>query len=189
MQPQTTNFDWRSRLQKLVPPIPRKTSKKGEESLSSLPILTGFIRKEKTTEILLHGENFIERAAIIEHEGGLPRAWSEAFAELCVMQDNICPHIREQAVTDAGLFVDGKWGKQAVALGWKPEWVFGHTPRYPAMSGLVWCIGGGLVIAATLHTVKIRMPSGCIITCRLTRDVRGKGCFWETDNRRNNTDN
>jgi hypothetical protein len=87
-----------------------------------------------------------ERAAIIEHDGGVPRAWAEALARL----DRTGPPAGMPLadwirVIDAGCrLVDDGWHKQANALGWGPLELFGCDRTYPMRpeaKGLLWRLG------------------------------------------------
>ena len=63
---------------------------------------------------------FDERAAIIEFDGGAPRAWAEALARLdpvCPPGD-ISPARWLQFIDDCGRFLDDGWAARAAALGW-----------------------------------------------------------------------
>lgn len=90
-------------------------------------------------------EVFDERAAIIEHEGGIPREWADGLARLCVMKrpQDIPQKKWDGIVAAAGQFAD-RWAKHAAALGWTTEEVFGvhhagPTKRYGSM-GLLYII-------------------------------------------------
>jgi hypothetical protein len=75
---------------------------------------------------------FEERAAIAEHDGGLPRAWAEGLAKLCVMPcpAGFTPKRWARLVNDAGRFGDA-WAAKAAGLGWTALDVFGVDPRVP----------------------------------------------------------
>jgi hypothetical protein len=68
-----------------------------------------------------------ERAALIEHEGGIPREWAEGFARLDPNRQPGDVSLRRWRtfVDDIGVFLDGGWAATAAALGWKPEELFG----------------------------------------------------------------
>src|SRR5262249_15258872 len=87
-----------------------------------------------------------ERAAIVEHDGGISREWAEGFAKLCTMPcpGNV-PELRWLAVIDAaGRFID-RWAARAAALGWDTASVFGCHPTHPNqrddLKGLCWLLG------------------------------------------------
>jgi hypothetical protein len=91
-----------------------------------------------------------ERAAIAEHDGGVPAIYAEPFATLQVASPANVPEQRwHQAINDAGLFLD-QWGREAERFGWQPEELFGlhaEAPmcRYDCM-GLIWILCGKSVI-------------------------------------------
>ena len=68
--------------------------------------------------------DFDERAAIAIHDGGIPEAFGDAFAQLQIAQPIGVPHRRWlRAIDDAGHFLDG-WGNVAARLQWSAEDVF-----------------------------------------------------------------
>ncbi|MGE0109592.1 MAG: hypothetical protein AB7S81_07525 [Bdellovibrionales bacterium] len=113
-------------------------------------------------------ESCDERAAIIQ-ANGVPKEWAEGFAFLCTMERPAAftPERWRQIVDDGGYFLDA-WGRQAAALGWRAEDVFGVNPdaplwRYDGM-GLVPCLQGRRVIAITENTARIDCGDGAILT-------------------------
>jgi hypothetical protein len=110
-----------------------------------------------------------ERAAFIEYEAGVPRAWSEGFAKLGTMPRpaGVLPKDWLKLVDNAGLFID-RFAHQAAALGWTTESIFGCHPAAPIarldLAGLIWLIGDGEIIAITTMTAKIRTQGGAILT-------------------------
>src|SRR5215470_3524598 len=61
-----------------------------------------------------------ERAAIIEHDSCIPRAWAEALARLDAARQpaDIPPKRWLQFIDDCGRFLDGGWAERASTLGW-----------------------------------------------------------------------
>jgi hypothetical protein len=107
-----------------------------------------------------------ERAAIIEHDGGAPRAWADAFARL--HPDRPPPDVSyrqwRQFVDDCGLFID-RWAVKSGALGWIPEHLFGWETCRPfplaAMHiGLGWRIDGGTVVVLTENAAVVVQANG-----------------------------
>jgi len=94
-----------------------------------------------------------ERAAIIEFDGGAPRAWAEALARLDPSNppDDVPPKRWLRLVNDCGRFLDGGWAKRASALGWGPFELFGCDRKRPFARidnmGLVWFLNGGSILA------------------------------------------
>src|SRR5262249_25372049 len=67
------------------------------------------------------------RAAIVEHDGKIPRAWGEGFARLHPDRPPGDVPVKRwlQFVDDIGLFLDSGWAEQAAGLGWGPCDLFG----------------------------------------------------------------
>ena len=90
-----------------------------------------------------------EREAIAIELGGIPIIYASAFARLQAHAPAEVPRDRwHQFINDAGLFLD-RWGRQAEALGWRPDELFGLDPvapmaRYDRM-GLIWMLHGETV--------------------------------------------
>jgi hypothetical protein len=91
-----------------------------------------------------------EREAIAIELGGVPTVYASGFARLQAQPPPEVPCNRwDQFINDAGLFFD-RWGKQAEALGWRADELFGLDPtapmgRYDRM-GLIWMLRGQTVI-------------------------------------------
>ena len=89
-----------------------------------------------------HAEDFEERAAIIEHDGAIPKPWAEGLAMLCTMRrpDDFTPQ-RWRALVNAAATFSDRWATKAHQLGWTVGEVFGchrigPTVRY-AEAGLL----------------------------------------------------
>jgi hypothetical protein len=95
---------------------------------------------------------FDERAAIIEFDGGAPRAWAEALARLDTANTpcDIPPKRWLQFIDDCGRFLDGGWAVRAALLGWEPLDLFGCDCERPFARtdhlGLLWLLNGGTVL-------------------------------------------
>jgi len=77
---------------------------------------------------------FEERAAIIEHEAGIPRQWAEAFARVCCMQrpESIPPAHWQRIVDATGRMLDSPQHIQdMVRYGWSVADIFGVHPAAP----------------------------------------------------------
>jgi hypothetical protein len=89
-----------------------------------------------------------ERAAIVECDGGAPRAWAEGFARLDrARPPDDMPHWRWlRFIDDCGRFLDGGWAAQAAALGWGAADLFGCDRYKPFVRvdrmGLLWLLNG-----------------------------------------------
>ena len=107
-----------------------------------------------------------ERAAIVEHDGGVPREWAEGFARLdCSHPPADVPSRRwHQFIDDCGLFLDNGWAAKAAALGWGPRELFGADGRAPFgrvdRAGLLWLLNGNRLVALTANTAIIETATG-----------------------------
>lgn len=107
-----------------------------------------------------------QRAAILEYDANLPRAWAEHFARL--EQDgppgDFSP-TRWQAALDGALAFLDQWGAEAHRLGWDVSEVFGLHSTAPAARvdcrGLAWLLGSGSqVVAMDRSGAEIRTEGG-----------------------------
>ena len=107
------------------------------------------------------GEAEEERAAIVEHDGSIPREWAEGFARLDPDRPpGDVPLKRWQRfVDDVGLFLDGPFCAVAAALGWGPLDLFGCDRDRPFaridQAGLLWLLDGNKLVAMTENTATI----------------------------------
>ena len=105
-----------------------------------------------------------EREAIAIELGGVPIIYASEFARLQAHPPAEVPRDRwDQFINDAGLFFD-RWGKQAEALGWRADELFGLDPcaplaRYDRM-GLIWMVKSERVVALT--ATEARLSGGLI---------------------------
>jgi hypothetical protein len=101
------------------------------------------------------GDGQEERAAIVEHDGGAPRAWAEAMARLEPNRPHGDVPLRRwlRFIDDCGRFLDGGWASRAVEFGWGPLDLFGCDRERPFVrvdhKGLLWVLNGGTI--AELH--------------------------------------
>jgi hypothetical protein len=102
-----------------------------------------------------------ERAAIIEYDAGVPRAWAEALARLdaTTPPGDVLPGRWRQFIDDCGAFLDAGWGERAAALGWRALDLFGCDRERPWAridnAGLLWLLDGRKLIALTAETATI----------------------------------
>jgi len=93
-----------------------------------------------------------ERAAIVEHDGGAPRAWAEGFARLDPNDPpgDVPAQRWLRFIDDCGRFLDGGSADKAAALGWGPLDLFGCDRERPFARidhlGLLWLLDGGTVV-------------------------------------------
>ncbi len=111
-------------------------------------------------------DKYEERAAILEYDANLPRAWAEHFArlELDGPPGDFSP-TRWQAALDGALAFLDQWGAEAHRLGWDVSEVFGLHPTAPAARvdcrGLAWLLGDGShVVAMDRSGAEIRKSGG-----------------------------
>jgi hypothetical protein len=119
-------------------------------------------------------------AAIIEYDGGAPRAWAEALARLDPNKPpgDVPPSRWLRFIGDCGRFLDAGWAARAAALGWGPLDLFGADREWPFARvdhmGLLWLINGRRLVALTADTATIEMPTGSYQTYRRRPVVTGK---------------
>ena len=105
-----------------------------------------------------------ERAAVIEFDGGAPRAWSEALARLDPTKPpvDVPPKRWLRFIDDCGRFLDGGWADKAAAFGWEPHDLFSCNPKrhhiFPR--GLLWEVNGGRLIALHRDGAIIEIKGG-----------------------------
>jgi hypothetical protein len=131
---------------------------------------TGFDRSDTSAA----ADAFEERAALVEFDSGIPRAWAEGFAALqCAKAPAwaaLRPGMWADLVNATGRFLDA-WGRQAAELGWDPVELFGVFPAAPLarvdQQGLLFFLQEGREVAATTaDTATIKLPSGVTQTFR-----------------------
>ena len=97
---------------------PAKAGGHEGRTLATLAALAG---SGSETEIpVMWREAEEERAAIVEHNGCIPRAWAEGFARLDSNRPpgDVPPRRWQRFVDDVGLFLDSPFCAVAAALGW-----------------------------------------------------------------------
>jgi hypothetical protein len=124
---------------------------------------------------------FEERAALVEFDAGIPRAWAEGFAALQRAQPPDWalrrPGTWPALINAVGLFLD-HWGRQAAELGWDPTDLFGAQQATPLaridQQGLAFFLREGCsVLGITAQGATIRRPSGIVQTfAKRSKDAR-----------------
>jgi hypothetical protein len=128
---------------------------------------------------------FDERAAIIEYDGGAPRAWAEAIARLDPARPpgDIPPKRWLQFIDDCGQFLDDGWAPCAEALGWGPLDLFGCDRVKPFAridrAGLLWLLNGQKLLALAANAAAIAAASGGSLTFRRCPNEPGRMLAWE----------
>jgi hypothetical protein len=126
-----------------------------------------------------------ERAAIVEYDGDLTRAWAEGFARLDPKRPpGDAPAKRWlRFIDDVGRFLDGPFLSVAEALGWGPHDLFGCDRDRPFgridRAGLLWLLNGDQLLALTENTATIETRTGARQTYRRKPDEPGRVLPWE----------
>jgi hypothetical protein len=116
--------------------------------------------------LAIWGEPEEERAAVIEYDGGAPRAWAEALAWLDPTKPprNITPRRWQRFIDDCGRFLDDGWAARAAALGWGPLHLFGWDRKRPFARldhlGLLWEVNGGRLVELHRDRAIIEIKGG-----------------------------
>jgi hypothetical protein len=132
------------------------------------------------------GEAEEGRAAIVEHDGGIPRAWSEGFARLHPDRPpGDVPAKRWLAfIDDIGWFLDSPFCSVAAALGWGPQDLFGCDRDRPfagvdQAAGLLWLLNGDRLVALTENTATIETKTGVRQIWRRKPKEPGRVLAWD----------
>lgn len=129
------------------------------------------------------GPNDGERAAIIEVDAGVPRAWAEGYALLLAQPGpgGVAPDRWQVFLDDCGRFLDG-WAVKAAALGWQAHDLFTLADTKPAdridLAGLCWLLQGRQLVALTERTAAIKTASGAIQRFYRTDLQPGQRVAW-----------
>jgi hypothetical protein len=113
-----------------------------------------------------------ERAAIVEHDGGAPRAWAEALARLDSAEPpgDVPARRWVQFIDDCGTFLAGGWSERAAAFGWGPLDLFGCDRERPFAridrQGLLWLLDGNQVVDLHRDKAIIETTTGARQTYR-----------------------
>jgi hypothetical protein len=131
------------------------------------------------------GEAEAERAAIVEYDGGAPRAWAEGFARLHPDRPPSDVPLRrwQTFVDDVGRFLDGPFLTVAVTLGWGPLDLFGCDRDRPFnridKAGLLWLLNGDRLVALSENTAAIERRTGSRYTYHRKQLESGRTLAWE----------
>ncbi len=178
----------------LAPPKPAKAPKVdpiGAETLGGLGALgeagaeTENLPAPADSALAIWGDTEEERAALIEHNGAIPRAWAEGFTRLNPDRPpgDVLPRRWQRFVDDVGLFLDSPFCAVAAALGWGPLDLFGCDRDRPFaridQAGLLWLLNSDKLIALSEHTATIETRSGARHTYRRKPEEPGRVLAWE----------
>ena len=126
-----------------------------------------------------------ERAAIIECDGGAPRAWAEALARLDPNNPPADVPTRRwmRFIDDCGRFLDDGWAGRSMALRWGPLDLFGCDLSKPFAridrAGLLWLLNGQKLLVLTANSAAIAKLSGGSLTYRRKPSEPGRVLAWE----------
>jgi hypothetical protein len=120
------------------------------------------------------GDTEEERAAIVEHDGGIPRAWAEGFARLDPGKApaDVSPKEWLRFIDDCGCFLDAGWAARAAAFGWGSLDLFGcdrerSFARLGHHMGLLSVLSGGTIVELHRDKAIIETQSGARQTFNL----------------------
>jgi hypothetical protein len=131
------------------------------------------------------GEAEAERAAIIEYDDDVPRAWAEGFARLDPNRPprSVPPRRWLQFVDDVGNFLNGPFCGLASTLGWGPYDLFGCDRNRPFaridQAGLLWLLSGDRLFALSENTATVETGTGARQTYRRKPHEPGRVLPWE----------
>jgi len=130
--------------------------------------------------------DFVEPAAIVEHDGAIPRAWAEGFAQLHPDYPPGDVPLRrwQRFIDDIGRFLNGPCCAVAAALGWGPLDLFGCDRKRPFArvdhAGLLWLLNGGQLVELDRHRAIIETTAGTRQTFRRRPAAVGElALAWE----------
>ena len=169
---------WRARLVELqsdaLAPPARVQNVQNVEKSSSVPACEHFEQFEQRTGSTpaAWADAEEERAAIVEYDGGAPRAWAEAMARLDLRKppSDVPPRRWLRFIDDCGRFLDGGWAARAAEFGWGPFDLFGCDRKRPFARvdhlGLLWLLNGGTIAELHRDRAVIETPGGARQTYR-----------------------
>jgi hypothetical protein len=133
----------------------------------------------------LWGDAEDERAAIVEHEGAIPREWADGFARLDPDRPpgDVPPTRWLRFLDDVGRFLDSPFCSVAAALGWGPLELFGCDRDRPFgridWAGLLWLLDGDRLVALTSEMAIIETGTGIRQVFRRGSYDPGRVLAWE----------
>jgi hypothetical protein len=125
-------------------------------------------------------ETHEERSAVIEFDGGAPRAWAEGLARLDPARPPADVPQRRwlRFIDDCGQFLDAGWADKAAAVGWGAADLFGCDRHRPwariDQAGLLWLLAGRRLLALTADSATIETAGGGWQTYRRVHSGAGQ---------------
>jgi hypothetical protein len=172
----------------LAPPKPAKAPKVDPieaETLGDLDALGGAEPQIRNLAVPTWRRAEEERAAIVEHDGKIPRAWADGFARLHPDRPpgDVPAKRWLQFVDDVGRFLDSPFCAVAITLGWEAYDLFGADRDRPYARidrvGLLWLLNGDKLVALTDATATIETRTGRRQTYRRKPNDPGRVLAWE----------
>ncbi|MCX7310227.1 MAG: hypothetical protein NTV56_00505 [Alphaproteobacteria bacterium] len=169
----------------VVTPVTPVTYRKQHSPDEGVTGVTERKAKSASVDDTQWGEAEEERAAIIEYDGGAPRAWAEALARLDPSRppNDLPPKRWVTFVDDCGRFIDEGWPRCAANLGWGPLDLFGcdRVKPYARIDhhGLLWQLNGQRLLALSANAAAIATPTGGYLTLRRSMRASGGVLAWE----------
>jgi hypothetical protein len=134
---------------------------------------------------VIWGEAEAERAAIVEHDGRIPRTWAEGFARLDPDQPPADVPLKrwQRFIDDVGRFLESPFCAVAAALGWGSHDLFG-ADRDRAFAridraGLLWLLNGDKLLMLAQDAATIETRTGARQTYRCKPPDPGRVLAWE----------
>jgi hypothetical protein len=111
-----------------------------------------------------------ERAAVLQYDAGLPRAWAEGASRLLAglpPPAGCAPWRWDQVCDDAAALIADRWAAKAAALGWQGAELFGAMPAYSDVrydaQGLAWLLHGRTVVSLDAAGADMRTVGGAVL--------------------------
>jgi hypothetical protein len=151
----------------------------------TVPAQSAQARARAHREVRNLGEAETERAAIVENDGGIPRAWTEGFAQLDPNRppSDVPAKRWLRFIDDVGHFLDSRFCAVATSLGWGPYDLFGcDRDRAFArvdQAGLLWVLNGNRLIALAENTATIETNTGARQIYRRRQSEHGRVLAWD----------
>ena len=128
-----------------------------------------------------------ERAAIIEHDGRIPREWAEGYARLDPDHPpaDVPSRCWQQFIDDTRRFLNGGFAETAAALGWGSHDLFGCDRDRPFaridQAGLCWLIVGNQLVDISESAATIETWSGVRQRYRRKPSEPGRVPAWKLE--------
>jgi len=163
--------------------IPAKGEAPFQPDLAPLAGLAGSLRQDPERPSSPATEE--ERAAIVEDECTIPRAWAEGLARLDPDRPpgDVPPRRWQTLIVDVRGFLDSDFAAVAAALGWQALDLFGCDRDRPFarvdQAGLLWMLDRAKLVALSENTATIEIGTGARQTWRCKPSEPGRVLAWE----------